>query len=276
MSPDANTHTATTVQTPAGRLHVQLIGAGPPAVLWHSLFVDSSTWCRVRDTLAEHRQLIIIDGPAHGQSEPLTHGFTENDCATAALAVLDQLAVSGPVDWVGNAWGGHVGIIFAATEPQRCRSLIAVGTPVRALSGPEHRKIALLSAIYRAVGPVPPLVKILREALLGKDADPQAYHIVGDAFRHANRRAMATAIRSLSLNRPDLSPLLPRITAPTLFVTGENDVMATVSEARDAADQLSNGSVVAVPGAGHITPLLQNAPALATLIVEFWAKQSIG
>ena len=52
--------------------------------------------------------------------------------------------------------------------------------------------------------------------------------------------------------------------------------MATVSEARDAADQLSNGSVVAVPGAGHITPLLQNAPALATLIVEFWAKQSTG
>ena len=244
MSPDANTHEAITVQTPVGRLHVQLIGAGPPAVLWHSLFVDSSTWCRVRDTLAEHRQLIIIDGPSHGQSEPVTVEFTESDCATAAVAVLDHLALSESVDWVGNAWGGHVGIAFAATEPGRCRSLIAIGTPVRALSGPERRKIALLSAIYRAVGPVPPLVRILREALLGKDADPQAYQIVGRRVsarrpkRNVNGNTIAVA-----------EPVGPLAAAAThrrthSLVAGENDVMATVAEARKAAGDLPNGTAV--------------------------------
>lgn len=276
MSHDANTNTVITVQTPVGRLHVQLIGTGPPAVLWHSLFVDSSTWCRVRDTLAEHRRLIIIDGPSHGQSEPVTVGFTENDCATAAVAVLDHLALAEPVDWVGNAWGGHVGMTFAATKPDRCRSLIAIGTPIRALSGPEHRKIALLSAIYRTVGPVQPLVKILREALLGRDADPQAYQIVGDAFRRADRRGMSTAIGSLSLNRSDLSALLPRVAAPTLFVVGENDPMATFSEAQQAASELPTGSAVSVPGSGHITPLMHNAPALAELIIEFWGDPGKG
>jgi pimeloyl-ACP methyl ester carboxylesterase len=28
--------------------------------------------------------------------------------------VLDQLAIGEGVDWVGNAWGGHVGLRFAA------------------------------------------------------------------------------------------------------------------------------------------------------------------
>ena len=37
---------AATVATRVGHLHVETAGSGPPAVLWHSLFVDSTTWSR--------------------------------------------------------------------------------------------------------------------------------------------------------------------------------------------------------------------------------------
>jgi pimeloyl-ACP methyl ester carboxylesterase len=49
--------------------------------------------------------------------------------------VLAQIgiALDEAVDWVGNAWGGHVGILFAAVNPNRCRSLVTIGTPVHAL-----------------------------------------------------------------------------------------------------------------------------------------------
>ena len=125
------------------------------------------------------------------------------------------------------------------------------------------------------MGPVPRLVKILREALLGKDADPRAYQIVGEAFRLADRKGMSTAIRSLSLNRSDLAPLRRRITAPTLLIPGESEIMATVAEAQKAGD-LPNGTAVSVPGSGHITPLLQNAPAVAELMIGFWAGTDKG
>jgi hypothetical protein len=46
---DQPTHSpATTVPIRLGPLQVQTIGAGPPTVLWHSLFVDSTTWTRVQ------------------------------------------------------------------------------------------------------------------------------------------------------------------------------------------------------------------------------------
>ena len=35
-----------TVSTRLGPLHVRTTGAGPTALLWHSLFVDSTTWAR--------------------------------------------------------------------------------------------------------------------------------------------------------------------------------------------------------------------------------------
>jgi hypothetical protein len=46
---DAGQHNAAiSVSTRLGPIRMQTIGGGPPAVLWHSLFVDSTTWTRVQ------------------------------------------------------------------------------------------------------------------------------------------------------------------------------------------------------------------------------------
>ena len=261
-----------TVATRLGPLHVETAGSGPPAVLWHSLFVDSATWARLRAPLATERRLVLIDGPNHGASPPVRHPFTLDDCAGAALDVLDQLGIAEPVDWLGNAWGGHVGIVFGAAHPDRCHSLIAIGAPVHALSAAEHRRIWLLALLYRAAGPGA-VVKPLVDALLGPKAraqDPEGAAIVAGAFRRAERRGMSDAIRWLSLGRRDLTPELDRLGTPTLLTTGPDDPMWTTAAARAAVGHLRNGALVILPGSGHIGPLLQAAPAVAGLVTEFW------
>jgi pimeloyl-ACP methyl ester carboxylesterase len=87
---------------------------------------------RVRGPLAEERRVIGINGPGHGSSADPGRRYTLPECADAAAQVLDALGVVEPVDWVGNAWGGHVGILFATAWPRRCRSLVTIGSPVQA------------------------------------------------------------------------------------------------------------------------------------------------
>ena len=264
---------AAPVRTRLGPLHVQTAGSGPPAVLWHSLFADSTTWVRVRPPLAAERRLVLIDGPAHGHNPPVPRRFTLDDCADAAADVLDHLGIGEPVDWLGNAWGGHVGIVFAAAHPGRCRTLTAIGAPVHALTPPDRRKTAFLASAYRIAGPVRPLVNPLVDALLGPCArtdDPEGAAIVASAFRRASRRGMYAAIRSCSLARPDLTPVLDNISTPTLFTTGAHDPMWTTSNARAAADHLTQGALVILPGAGHIGPLLQAPTDAANLVTSFW------
>lgn len=261
-----------TVATRLGPLHVQTAGSGPPAVLWHSLFVDSTTWDRVRAPLAAERRLVLIDGPNHGGSPPVRRPFTLDDCAGAAADVLDHLGIAEPADWLGNAWGGHVGIVFAAAHPDRCRSLIALGAPVHALGDADRQRIRLLSALYRIAGPGP-VASPLVDALLGPKAraeDPEGAAIVVGAFRRAERRGMFDAIRWLSLRRPDLTPVLDRLGTPTLLATGPDDPLWTTAAARAAAARLRNGALVILPGSGHIGSLLQAAPAVATLVTAFW------
>ena len=128
------------VSTDLGRLHVRRTGTGPPVVLWHSLFFDSRSWGPLVDALARDRTVYTVDGPSHGKSEAVHRDFTFDEVVTSAEQALDRLGLDEAVDWVGNAWGGHVGIRFAAERPAQCRSLITLGTPVAALSRSERRR----------------------------------------------------------------------------------------------------------------------------------------
>jgi hypothetical protein len=96
-----------TIITRLGPLHVRATGAGPTALLWHSLFVDSTTWTRVEPALAKRHRLILVDGPCHGTNPPIRGPHTLDDCVGAAIDVLDHFGLAEPVDWLGKAWGGH-------------------------------------------------------------------------------------------------------------------------------------------------------------------------
>jgi pimeloyl-ACP methyl ester carboxylesterase len=142
------------VQTGLGALAVRVRGEGPVAVLWHSLFVDDRTWNRVEEDLARARRLVIITGPGHGASPDPGRRYNMDECAEAAADGLAALGVGEPVDWVGNAWGGHVGVVFAARWPERCRTLVTLGTPIQSytlserlrLLGPGSRRTSVWAA----------------------------------------------------------------------------------------------------------------------------------
>lgn len=71
----------------------------------------------------------------------------------------------------------------------------------------------MLSRVYRLAGPLPPLVSLLVDALLGqhaRTADPEAAVLVGRAFRRASRRGIFGAIQSVGL----LFPASPRTEVP--------------------------------------------------------------
>jgi pimeloyl-ACP methyl ester carboxylesterase len=257
------------VPTRVGGLAVRVIGDGPPAVLWHSLFVDDRTWGRVEEELARDRRLVIITGPGHGDSADPGHRYSLDDCAIAAGEVLAALGIDGPVDWLGNAWGGHVGIVFAAARPERCRTLVTFGTPVQAYTRSERLLFRVLLAVYRAAGMIDYLSSGIVEALLSprtRANDPEAVALVLDCLRTMERQALANAMRSISLSRPDLTPRLGAVRCPTLFVTGTDHSGWTPEQAEAKRRLLADGSLAVVPDTAYLTPL--EAPAETVRIIR--------
>ncbi len=259
------------VSTRLGELYVHSRGTGPTVVLWHS--VDFTSWARLADRLTATRRLVMIDGPGHGNSTPTPRPFTLDACAGAAADALDQLDLDEPVDWLGNAWGGHVGIAFAASRPDRCRTLVTVGTPTHALRADERRRNGLLVRLYGLVGPIRPLQRAVADALLSADTrqcDPAAVQLVQEAFRRPNRRGMKVAMQSAMLHRPDLTATLPNVMAPTLFVVATRDPLWTTTDAHAASAHLPADATIEIDTDGHLGPILLAAPATADLLHSFW------
>jgi len=266
------------VTTPVGRLAVRVRGEGPTAVLWHSLFVDERSWERVEGEFAAVRRLVVITGPGHGASSDPGRRYTTEDCADAARAVLDVLGVSGPVDWVGNAWGGHVGIIFAAKWPSRCRTLVTMGTPVEALDARARGETLLLLLAYRLLGPARFIQDAVVDTMLSpktRAQDPTAVRMLRDCFVNADRANLRNAVVSISLRRPDLSRLLPRIDAPTLFITGADHTGWTPQQAGAFSELLPNGSSAVVADAAYLAPY-ETPEESIRLTRDFWATKTTG
>lgn len=217
------------VSTDLGRLHVRCTGTGPPVVLWHSLFVDSRSWGPLVDALARDRTVYTIDGPSHGQSEAVRHDFTFEECVAAADQALDHLGLAEPVDWVGNAWGGHIGTRLATAERPRLRTLTTIGTPVRGFTlGEKLTKGWPLVELYRISGPSGFIMKQLSGSLLGAEsiaAEPDQAATIMASFHDADRKGMLHAMSSMMLHRSGIDDLLTNVKVPTLVMSVREDVM---------------------------------------------------
>src|SRR3954447_5287732 len=115
------------VPTALGTLGVHMHGDGAPTVLWHSMYVDGSSWDRVVPLLLDGRRLLVLGGPGWGASDRMRRAVHVTDAVRAAADLVAAVSPGVPVDWVVNAWGGHVGIELAATRPELVRSLVAAG-----------------------------------------------------------------------------------------------------------------------------------------------------
>jgi pimeloyl-ACP methyl ester carboxylesterase len=271
---DGHASEANLVPTSLGRLNIRRVGSGPPALLWHSLWVDSGSWGPLVDSLGAHRQVVAVDGPGYGGSDPIHRDFTLDDCANAAVEVLDYLGITGPADWVGNAWCGHVGITLAAGRPARVRSLVTINAPLLPVGRRQRLTTSYpLALLYRLIGPSAVIAKVLFDTLLGSDAIEAQPHRAADivsAFKRADRGSMQATIRFMHHWQP-LTDKLPAITAPTLFLTGDVDGQQwSPARAQAAAATMLDARVVTLTGAGHVSPLLLDTDLIASTVADFW------
>jgi pimeloyl-ACP methyl ester carboxylesterase len=262
-----------TIETSLGSLRVEIAGAGPTAVLWHSLFLNNRQWDRVIPSLCRERRLVMIEGPGHGMSEAAVERFTLEDCADAAAGIMDSLDIQ-RADWVGNAWGGHVGTIMADRYPDRIASLVSIGAPLPAIGASERKHLQVAVWMYKAFGPRAFLANKILETLLAPDVlanDLQAVETVRRAFTEADRKGMGIALDSAMLGRPTITTQFNRLAVPRTTIVGNQDALWSAEMARSCVDETSNSTVVSIDGASHIPPL-ERPEATAAEILAFWER----
>src|SRR6187431_894557 len=262
------------IQTRLGTLNARVYGAGRLTVLWSSMFVDSHTWDRILPLFIDGspipRRFVLLDPPGLGLSDPLIRRSTIAEAADAARDALSALGADEPVDWLGNAFGGHVGLNLA-TDLTILRSLVAISSPTEPIAPDLRRKIGLLHPLLKVAGPIGPVRDAIVDAMLTEESTStlSTLQVVLDSLRRPTRASMSLALRSFIIDRTDVTDRLAHIRIPSLFVASDDRGDWSPADAQRAASLAPSARAVTIAGARTLIPL-ERPEQLAAVILGFW------
>lgn len=262
------------VSTVLGLIYVDDQGtAGEPvALLWPSLFTDHHMWDQqVPPLRAAGWRTLALDPPSHGQSPGPGRRFTMDECAVAALQVLDAAGVRTPVLLLGTSWGGIVALRVALKAPDRVKGMVLFNTtaePPNLSAWTTSTMLTWMLAASAIDGFVNNMLLSLQLSAGTRRDKPLIGEDIAARFRSWNRRAVIKTVRSVLVDRDGVLDALPNVKAPTLVVSGAEDTILPSPVSRRMVARLPNARHVEAPGAAHLVPL-ERPEAANALIFEF-------
>jgi 3-oxoadipate enol-lactonase len=263
-----------TVDTILGALYVDDQGEPdkPAALLWPSLFTDHRMW---RHQIAPLREAgwrtLALDPPGQGRSPGPGRGFTMDECALAAIQVLDATHVRAPAVILGTSWGGFVAPRIAMLAPERLRGMALSNTSAERGTPVERTRATLLTKLLavRALDKV--TARMIVSGLLAPETqrrEPQLGSELAGQFLAWDRRRFIATVRSVLVDRDPVLDALPELKLPALIMSGKDDHTLPSFHSERMAQKLPNARHIEVPGAAHLVPL--EAPHQANpLILDF-------
>ena len=258
------------------QLYYEIHGDGPPLALVMGIGYDSSLWTLQQvPELSTGFQVVLLDNRDAGRSSRADHPYTIADMADDVAGLLDALEIR-RTHLLGLSMGSMIGVEFALRHADRLDRLVLTGpaaAPARSavdpifiwnwvkandpsgeVFGAQQLSWLFSSAFLRNHDAVHETV-----ALLASNPNP----IQPDAY---DRQAQAY-LQFDALDR------LGRITAPTLVIVGEQDLLTPPWAAREVADGIAGARFELVTGDGssHLLPL-ERPDDFNQLVINFLAE----
>jgi pimeloyl-ACP methyl ester carboxylesterase len=227
----------------------------PVLLLLHGFGSNLQTWDVWSKKLEQNFRVIRLDLPGFGLTgaSPVHDYSEQNDLATLTRFV-NKLGLSS-FSVVGHSMGGKMAWNLAAAEPDRVKALVLMAPD----GFPDAKDIG--SRPYEMPSVMGLMKFCLPKFLVRKSIEPAFFNPKALTDPLVNRyydMLRAPGVREAILQRgnqtiyTDPVPRLKKITAPTLLIWGEQDLLIPSSNAKSYAGVLSVSKTVLLPNLGHL------------------------
>jgi 3-oxoadipate enol-lactonase len=242
----------------------------PVLVLGNPIGTNRDVWSHQVPALSRYFRLLRYEARGHGvpgDQSPAPDGpYTIADLGADVLALADALGIE-RFAYAGVSLGGMTGLWLAATAPERVTSLAVCCAALTALPSPQawHDRAALVRA--EGMAPLADLVipRWFTPAFMARE--PAAVQTVTDmltATRPEGYAGCGEAIAAL-----DLHPALPSVAAPTLVLSGAEDVAAPPEIGAFTAEAIPDARLTVIEGAAHFAHYERPGPVTDALLAHF-------
>jgi len=256
-------------------------GSGEPLVLVHGIGHRRQAWYPLVDRLAEHREVVLIDLPGHGESPALVpDGRPVRDILRE---ILEDFFAEQGLDRphiAGNSLGGRIALEAAADDlVSSATTLAPAGFWCNRVDFAYIRAVfAVLTGAATLAQPVAPA--ILRTAP-GRAA---AFGLLMTKGHKLSPEAALGDVRGLVHARPALETIIDggfpfdRPIDPAIPVTvawGSRDLVLLPYQARRARRALPDAVHVTLPGCGHV-PMIDDVDRVVDVLLAGSAHPRLG
>lgn len=238
-------------------------------VLSNGIFMSAGSWGYQVAELKKHFRVLVYDCRGMWQSDhpegPYSMDLHVEDLAELLTSLGIEKAHIG-----GISYGGEISMLFALKYPQRTRSLI-VSSAVSQIDPMLVAMGALWSSALRDRN-----ADALFEASLPLNFSESwlkanANILEATRSRYHQMDLPAAERLMLAFSQIDFTARLHNITAPTLVIVGELDILKPRKYAEIIAGQIPGAELVIIPHAGHAVCLEQPA-AFNSAVLGFVLK----
>lgn len=263
---------------------------GTPAILIHGIMSSVGFWPESGHPFDDHHWY-SLSLPGHYPAV-LPDGFRDADLSAESIArvlaeAIRQLTGEQRVILLGHSTGAFAALAIAAQAPELVQSVISVSGFAQGKWGGLLRPLQQLAAMggmgeamFRMnvkSGVLHPLVVYHLSSLYAADkqayfADPHFYKSLRTQFAYTQRlntRAMAHYFKRMP--QIDITDWLPRISAPTLVITGDSDPIVSPMQSVHIAEKVQDGGLVMLARAGHMV-MLERA-AEYKQVIDNWLQE---
>lgn len=237
------------------RVHYELSGPddAPWLVCLHSLATDIGVWDGQVAALSAHHRVLRLDMRGHGGSQSSPPPYTLDLLVSDVVAVLDALGIE-RCDVMGLSIGAMLALGLAIDHPDRVDRVVVADARADAPAP----YVAIWDAAIASIpaGGLEPVI----ESSLDRWFSPAFREQHPDTVARVRSTALQTSIDGFvgcarAVQGVAYLPRLDRITAPTLFITGENDPAASPATMSDMASRVRGAQLQIIPGAAHLTSI---------------------
>lgn len=248
-------------------------GKGQPLVLIHGFPHDHTLWKPQLDGLSDAARVIAPDLRGFGSSGNVPPTMTMDDHAADIKALLDRLGIERAVIG-GLSMGGYVALAFAALFPNALRGLLLCNT--RAVADAEQARKARYVTAGRALSEgLNGIADEMAPKMIAERSAQRYPELTGRIHAMIARQSpqgTAASARGMAL-RPDRTPMLSYIQAPTLIITGSADTLIPPSDSEAMATRIPGSELVTIPDVGHLSNQ-EDSEAFNAAVRKFLARLS--
>jgi class 3 adenylate cyclase len=255
----------------------QVVGDGPSDLIVLPGFIshlecawEEPTFARFLRRLSSFSRLILFDKRGSGLSDPVVGAPLLEERLDDMNAVLDAVG-SSHASLLGMNEGGAMGVLYAATYPQRTTSLITANGYAAMLEsderpwGYDERGLAvLLEATVEHWGTGIGFDQFLASA--GNDDGLKKWWARFQRMGASPSMARALVMMMAKVNVVDV---LPAVHVPTLVAHTRRDSVTPVAESHFMAERIPGARLVELPGEDHLPWYGDGGVALADEVEEF-------